>query len=84
MRPPKGYLANPPSKRRNTQFNMTFSVSPVELAAAAAQLGTLAPDGERKEIVYRLRAELRIKRTSDGENLNVQTSWTIAAVESSR
>jgi len=84
MKPPSGFLATPPEKRRNTKFNVTFSVHPDELAEAARQLGMLAPDGKRKEIVYRLRAELRIKRTSDGENLNVQTSWTIAAVESSR
>lgn len=81
MRPPKGYLANPPSKRRNAKFNMTFSVSPAELIAAAEQLGTLAPDGAT-EVVWKLKAELRFRRTpAEPDRLAVQCSFEVAAVE---
>lgn len=79
MKRPTGFLAVPPEKRRNTSFNLTFSVHPDELAEAAHQLGMLAPDGS--EVTWKLNAELRFRREADGERLAVQVHFTVAAVE---
>lgn len=84
MKPPKGFLASPPSKRRSTKFNVSFSVSPAELAAAAQQLEVLAPDGAT-EVVWRLKGELRFRRTpEEPDRLAVQCSFDIAAIEAAK
>lgn len=81
MKPPPKFLATPARKRRNAKFNVTLSVSPAELAAAAEQLGTLAPDGAT-EVVWRLKAELRFRRTAEEpDRLAVQCSFDVAAIE---
>lgn len=84
MRPPKGFLASPPTKRRSTTFNVTVGVTPAELAAAAEQLGMLAPDGA-SEVTWRIKAELRFRRTpEEPDKLAVQVSFEVAAVEVSK
>lgn len=79
MKPPKGFLAAPPEKRRTAKFNVTLSLDPAELSAAAEQLATLAPD--RSEVVWRLRAELRFRREADGERLAAQCTVELYAIE---
>ena len=84
MKKPPQFLASPPTKRRSTKFNVTVGITPAELAAAAEQLGTLAPDGA-SEVVWKLRAELRFRRTpEEPDKLAVQVSFEVAAVEESR
>ncbi len=81
MKPPSKFLATPARKRRNTKFNVTFSVSPAELAAAAQELGTLSP-GDATEVVWRLKGELRFRRTpEDPDRLAVQCLFDVAAIE---
>lgn len=82
MKKPPQFLAHPPNRRRSTKFNVTASLDPAELSAAAEKLGVLAPDGS--EVVWRLRAELRFRRESDGERIAVQVSCEVAAVEESK
>lgn len=84
MKQPPKFLATPPSKRRNTKFNVTFSVSPAELAAAAQELAALSPD-DATEVVWRLRGELRFRRApEEPDRLAVQCSFDVAAIEEAK
>lgn len=84
MKKPDGFLANPPNRRRSTSFNITVGVLPTEFAAAAEELATLAPDGST-EVTWRLKAELRFRRTpEEPDRLAVQVSFEIAAVEATK
>lgn len=81
MKPPSGFLATPARKRRNTKFNVTFSVSPAELAAAAQELAALSLD-DATEVVWRLKGELRFRRSpEEPDRLAVQCSFDVAAIE---
>lgn len=82
MKKPPQFLSYPPKRRRSVAFNTTLSVSPDEIAKAAEELAKLAPD--EGEVVFRLRAEVRIKRGQEQERLNLQVSWAVDAVEAKR
>ena len=79
MKKPPQFLAYPPKRRRSVAFNTTLSVSPEEIAKAAEQLAKLAPD--EGEVTFRVKGEVRIKRTRDSEALNVQVNWSVQAIE---
>lgn len=84
MKPPSKFLATPASKRRNTKFNVTFGVSPAELAVAAQELAALSP-GDATEVVWQLKGELRFRRTpEEPDRLAVQCSFDVAAIEQRR
>ena len=84
MKKPAQFLAHPPNRRRATKFNVTVGVLPAELSAAAEELAQLAPDGTT-EVVWKLRAELRFRRTpEEPDRLAVQCSFEVAAVEEKR